>query len=101
MAQQQFRIGQKRTRKCELVLPTDSIAWRNFLLQSTRFANFPGAIGTLMNAYEHSFDQIALTLTFSALHDERWVWQTIPFEITHRVYKQGLIDELRSHRKSV
>jgi hypothetical protein len=42
-----------------------------------------------------------LTLTFSALPDERWVWKTIPFQITHRLYKLGLIDELRSHRKSV
>ena len=54
-----------------------------------------------MSAYEHSFDQIALTLTFSALHDERGVWKAIPIEITHRLYKQGLIDELRSHRKSL
>jgi hypothetical protein len=54
-----------------------------------------------MSAYEHSFDQIALTLAFSARHDERRVWKTIPIEITHRLYKRGLFDELRSHRKSV
>jgi hypothetical protein len=54
-----------------------------------------------MTAYEHSLDRIALTLTLSAPHDEGWVWKTIPFEITDGLYKQGLIDELRSHRKSL
>jgi hypothetical protein len=35
-----------------------------------------GAIGTLMSANEHSLDQIALTLMFSAPHDERWVYES-------------------------
>ena len=38
---------------------------------------------------------------YSALHDKCWVWQTISFEITDRSQEQGLIDEPRSHRKSV
>jgi hypothetical protein len=27
------------------------------------------------------------------LHDERWVWKSIPFEITDQLYEQALIDE--------
>jgi hypothetical protein len=46
-------------------------------------------------------EQLALALMYSALHDERWVWETIPFEITDRLHEQGLIDEPRAHRKSV
>jgi hypothetical protein len=54
-----------------------------------------------MRANDHELDDIALALMYSALHDERWVWKTIPFEITDRLYQQGLIDEPRSHRKSI
>jgi hypothetical protein len=54
-----------------------------------------------MGADEDKLDQIALALMFSALHDERWVWKTIPFEITDRLHRKGLIDEPRSHRKSI
>jgi len=34
-------------------------------------------------------EQIALALMYSALHDERWVWKNIPFEITDWLRKAG------------
>jgi hypothetical protein len=46
-------------------------------------------------------EELALAVMYSALHDERWVWKTIPFEITDRLHEQGLIDEPRSNRKSL
>ena len=54
-----------------------------------------------MSVEDHKLDQVALALMFSALHDGRWVWKTIPFEITDRLFQQGLIDDPRSHRKSM
>ena len=57
--------------------------------------------GALMSRADHRLEQLALALMYSALHDERWVWKAIPFEITDRLHKQGLIDAPRSHRKSV
>lgn len=50
---------------------------------------------------ESKLEELALAVMYSALHDERWVWKTIPFEITDRLHEQGLIDEPRSHRKSL
>jgi len=54
-----------------------------------------------MSHTDLQLEQIALALMYSALHDERWVWKNIPFEITDRLRQQGLIDEPRSHRKSL
>ena len=42
-----------------------------------------------------------MALMYSALQEGRWVWKTIPFEITDRLHERGLVDEPRSHRKSV
>jgi hypothetical protein len=59
------------------------------------------AFGVMMSQTDIKLEQLALALMYSALQDERWVWKTIPFEITDRLHEQGLIDEPRSHRKSV
>jgi hypothetical protein len=59
------------------------------------------AVGVLMSQTDIKLEPLALALMYSALNDERWVWKTIPFEITDRLHEQGLIDEPRSHRKSV
>jgi hypothetical protein len=54
-----------------------------------------------MSLTETKLDDLALAVMYSALHDERWVWKTIPFDITDRLHEQGLIDEPRSNRKSL
>jgi hypothetical protein len=59
------------------------------------------AFGVMMSQTDIKLEQLALALMYSALQDERRVWKTIPFEITDRLHEQGLIDEPRSHRKSV
>jgi hypothetical protein len=54
-----------------------------------------------MSRTESKLEDLALAVMYSALHDERWVWKTIPFEITDRLHEQGLVDEPRSNRKSL
>ena len=54
-----------------------------------------------MHRTESKLEDLALAVMYSALHDERWVWKTIPFEITDRLHERGLIDEPRSNRKSL
>ena len=54
-----------------------------------------------MSYTDSQLEQIALALMYSALHDERWVWKNIPFEIIDRLHEHGLIDDPRSHRKSI
>jgi hypothetical protein len=54
-----------------------------------------------MSRTESKLEQLVLAVMYSALHGKRWVWKTIPFEITDRPHEQGLIDEPRSNRKSL
>ena len=59
------------------------------------------AVGVLMSQTKIKLERLVLTPMYCALHDQCWVWKTIPFEITDRSHEQGLIDEPRSQRKSV
>jgi hypothetical protein len=54
-----------------------------------------------MSPTDSRLEDLALAITYSALHDERWAWKTIPFEITDRLHEERLIDEPRSNRKSL
>jgi hypothetical protein len=82
----------------------DGLAKRKSLICANPMSQ-PGAMvasgGALMSQTDDKLEQLALALMYSGLHDERWVWKTIPFEVTDRLHQQGLIDEPRSHRKSL
>ena len=50
-----------------------------------------------MSPTDSRLEYLALAIMYSSLHDERWAWKAIPFEITDRLHHQGLIDEPRSN----
>jgi hypothetical protein len=45
------------------------------------------AVGVLMSQMEIKLERLVLAPMYSALHDECWVWKTIPIEITDRSHE--------------